>query len=142
MTYYLSKSDNMVYDFSHIPSGNDWEKLSNVKGKQSQQAQALEQLSNIFNSTPWDDSVYAVLRHVSSSGMSRNIDFYVIRDNQPRYITGLIAQALDYKLSKNGGLTVGGCGMDMGFHVIYTLSSMLYKSDGSIGSYKLTNKWI
>lgn len=142
MPYYLSKSDNLVCEFSHIPSGDNWEKISNAKGKQAVQAHALEQLSNIFNSTPWDDSVYSVLRHVSASGMSRNIDFYVIRDNQPRYITGLLAMALGYKQAKNGGLTVGGCGMDMGFHIIYTLSSILYKTDGSIGSYKLTNKWI
>lgn len=29
------------------------------------------------------DTIYTVLRHVSASGMSREIDVYLIRENEP-----------------------------------------------------------
>lgn len=72
------------------------------------------------------DTVYSVLRHVSTSGMSRRFDFYVIRDNVPRMITGHMSHVLDCRLSSKGGLVVNGCGMDMGFHMVYNLGRTLY----------------
>ena len=38
------------------------------------------------------------------------------------------------------GYKVGGCGMDMGFHLVYTLSSLLYKKDR--GGYELRHEWL
>jgi hypothetical protein len=46
--------------------------------------------------------------------------------------------ATGFRLNKNGnGLVVGGCGMDMGFHAVYTLSRILY-NDG----YALKQRWL
>lgn len=71
--------------------------------------------------------VYCVLRHVSRSGMTRLIDFYTIRKGEMRYLTGYIGEALGYARSKtDDGLIVRGCGMDMGFHVVYSLGRMLF----------------
>lgn len=144
MTYYLCTQDHHVYDFSHKPNGDHWQPLSRAAGKKAQATQALESLRRIFDAAPGGDNrVYCVLRHVSASGMSRRIDFYVIRENRPQYLTGLIGQALDYRLHDRGGLIVGGCGMDMGFHVVYSLSSALYDSTkGSDGGYTLKSEWI
>jgi len=36
-----------------------------------------------------------------------------------------ISKALDWPLNDKG-IRVGGCGMDMGFHLIYSLSRILY----------------
>ena len=66
--------------------------------------------------------------------MSRGIDFYVIRKNEPRWITGYVGQAvgspqcrMDWEGSR--GLRVRGVGMDMGFHVVNTLSYVLHGRD-------------
>ena len=75
------------------------------------------------------DTIYSIIRHVSASGMSRRIDFYCIIDNQPRYLTGYIADILGYKVSNKGGINVQGCGMDMCFDTVYRLSCNLYCSD-------------
>lgn len=77
------------------------------------------------------DTVYSVLRHVSRSGMSRVISFYVYRENKPVNIDYAISVIEGYSRSRtHDGLSVGGAGMDMGFSVAYNLSSALY---GGIG---------
>jgi hypothetical protein len=75
------------------------------------------------------DTVYTVLKHVSSSGMSRRIDVLVVtKDGGIRNITHLVAPVTGFKRSKvDGALTVSGCGMDMGFHVVYSLSRALFE---------------
>lgn len=71
--------------------------------------------------------LYTVLRNVSSSGMSRVIDVYIIRDNKPVWISHLVSQVTHYKRDKKyNGLKVGGCGMDMGFAVAYDFSSTVF----------------
>jgi hypothetical protein len=72
-------------------------------------------------------TVYTVLRHVSASGMSRRIDLYAIRNNKPVCLTGYVSHILGLKRHhREDGLVVGGCGMDMGFHVVYSLSYSLF----------------
>lgn len=88
--------------------------------------------------------VYTVLRHVSASGMSRRIDLYTIIDNKPRYLSGYAAKVLGDRLHKDGGIVVGGCGMDMGFHLVNNLSIALfcpgkYEHDGA---YALKHEWL
>ena len=82
------------------------------------------------------DTVYCVLRKVARSGMSRHIDFYIISKNEPRWITGYVGQAVgtpqsDRDWRTSAGLRVDGCGMDMGFHVVYSLGRVLFP-DGFI----------
>lgn len=70
------------------------------------------------------DVVYCILRHVSKSGMTRHISFL---SKDLRGITHFVGLATGYKVSpKDGGLVVGGCGMDMGFHVVYSLGRILF----------------
>ena len=71
--------------------------------------------------------VYTSLKHVSSSGMFRVIDCLILIDNKPIHINWYIEQLRLYKRHKNKeGLRVSGCGMDMGFSVVYNLSGVLY----------------
>lgn len=73
--------------------------------------------------------VYTMIRSVSSSGMSRQISV-LIADKKKGEIINIdwwVARVIDVKRSdKNGSLIIGGCGMDMGFHVVYTLSRYLF----------------
>ena len=74
------------------------------------------------------DTVYCVLRHVSRSGMMRAISPMIIQDGgAPWEISHLVCPALERKFhQKHGGVTVHGCGMDMGFELVYALSRTLY----------------
>jgi hypothetical protein len=73
------------------------------------------------------DTVYCILRHVARSGMSRNIDLFVIRDSQPQMITCWAADLLGYPRAKDGSARLGGCGMDMGFAFVYELGRELFR---------------
>ena len=74
--------------------------------------------------------VYALVTHVSNSGMSRRIKFYVptLDDNQLGIynVTHEIANLLDYPINDKG-LRVDGAGMDEEFAVVYDLSRTIYK---------------
>lgn len=86
-------------------------------------------------------TVYTVLRHTSKSGMSRRIDVYTIHKGELTYLSGYIEGITDMKRHRDGGLIVGGCGMDMGFHIVYNLSAALYGHDNR-GGYELHHEWI
>lgn len=84
------------------------------------------------------DTVYTVLRHVSRSGMSRNIDVYYMADGQPQWISAYVGHAIDSPQSRKNwersqGLTVGGCGMDMGFHIVNNLSYAIFPEYKCLG---------
>ena len=88
------------------------------------------------------DTLYTQLNHVSQSGMTRHISVRQIKINYPLNWTRLVSVALEWKEAKNrfggyNGIKVGGCGMDMGFHLVYTLSSVLY-DDG----YAIKQSWL
>jgi hypothetical protein len=89
-------------------------------------------------------TVYTVLRSVSSSGMTRHISLKVAQGDDIYDITYLAAQALGDKVHDKHGfntLKVNGCGMDMGFHIVYSLSSVLFAGQERAG-YKLAQRWI
>jgi hypothetical protein len=95
------------------------------------------------------DTVYTRLNHVSKSGMYRIIELLIIRDNRPQNITYLSARAMGEKTTnhpKPFGIPVGGCGMDMGFSLVYNLGHALFgkpgKMDGNDPGYELHQKWL
>ena len=84
------------------------------------------------------DLLYTQLEHVTKSGMNRFIRVRKVEDNYPYEYTGLVAKALDWTYSdKYHAVKVGGVGMDMGFHLINTLSYTLY-DDG----YAIKQRWL
>jgi hypothetical protein len=88
--------------------------------------------------------VYTILRHVSSSGMSRNISLVIANGDEVIDITYYAAHALEDKLIESKGyraIRVNGCGMDMGFHLVYNLSSVLFTGQDRAG-YVLKQAWI
>lgn len=82
------------------------------------------------------DQITTVLRHVSASGMSRSISLMIAlpdRDGArpgPVDVSYWAARAMGDRLDpKHGGIKIGGGGMDMGFALVYALSSTLF-ADG------------
>lgn len=88
-------------------------------------------------------TVYTNLRHRAKSGMSRIIDLQVIEDNEPRWIGYTAATAMGLKYDRDrDGIRVSGCGMDMGFHLVYELSHALYPEGfGCIGQNGEHRSW-
>lgn len=106
------------------------------------------------------DTVYTILRHVSSSGMLRRISCVipVIDDNGRtviRSLDHLVSAATHYRLDKRDeGLRIGGAGMDMGFAIVYDLGKSLWPNGtpqphghrngepDSAGGYALRHRWL
>ena len=96
-----------------------------TKAKQSARAEAIASLRKMLKP---GDTVFTVLRSVSRSGMNRKIDLYKLEDNEPRWLSRLVARACDWTFDKKkDAVSVGGCGMDMGFHLVYSLSRTLFQ---------------
>lgn len=73
------------------------------------------------------DTVYTIVRHVSRSGMSRVIGVVLLGSEGPLHPNYLVARALGVRVHpKLDGVVIGGCGMDMGFHLVYELSHALF----------------
>lgn len=86
--------------------------------------------------------VYTILRHVSRSGMMRHISLVVNTKSEGLTdITWHVAKILRYPITNGPALKVGGCGMDMGFSVVYNLSAALYGHQER-GGYRLRHEWL
>lgn len=79
---------------------------------------------------PPGSTVYTVLRHVSASGMSRDIACYAAPgdgERDPRWITWWVATACGFRWNDDReAVRIGGAGMDMGFAIVYDLAHVLY----------------
>lgn len=91
--------------------------------KERQEQEAIEDLRAIIKP---GDTIYTVLRHVSRSGMYRAIDLFVMENNEPRWISHLAAKLLEGYDNKHDACRASGCGMDMGFSLVESLSYQLY----------------
>jgi hypothetical protein len=113
-------------------------KVEKITGKELETVKA-----ELRADMPKGSTVYTILRSVSRSGMSRVISPVVltIKDKKirPIFPEYHVAQVLEYSsLSDHPeGIKVGGCGMDMGFSLVYNLASALY-GDG----YALKQEWL
>lgn len=114
-------------------------------------ADKAEAIANLQKWLKRDERIYTVLRHRAASGMTRFIDLYYIKDNVPHRITWQAAKALGWTYDiKREALRVGGCGMDMGFHAVYTLASILFREaptfrdpvTGEDAGYSLRHEWL
>lgn len=98
-----------------------------TKAKQSERDEAIATLRETLKP---GDTVYTILRHCSRSGMQRVIDLVVMDKGEPRSISLHAAKAMDDKMDlERCGIKANGCGMDMGFLLVYSLGRTLF-SDG------------
>lgn len=101
--------------------------LTKAQIKERDKAEAIAHLRAIVSP---GDTLYTILRNVSSSGMSRQIDVYAFKADGERmakyWLSGYIATACGYSRTSEGALRVGGCGMDMGFAITYALGYAMF----------------
>jgi len=98
-------------------------------------------------------TVYCTLRSVSKSGMKRVISLHVIDKGEMRCIDYWAVVVNDDKLANNG-IVADGCGMDMGFSLVYNLGANLWPNGtpephgsrngapDSAGGYALKHQWL
>lgn len=150
-----------------------------TRKKDTERTEAITELRSLLKP---GQKVYTILRHCSASGMSRIIDLAIpVRnsmhefpkredgsidyDAKPRVVqTGLGIRSIGYLAAKavgdtfvndgRYGIKVGGCGMDMGFSLVYNLGATLWpkgtkKPHGrrngepdSAGGYALKHEWL
>lgn len=92
------------------------------------QGYAIERLTDHYLAP--NDTVYTLVRHVSASGMSRDISLFVAQGGEIIDVTYYAAHAIGWRLVERNGrraIRVQGAGMDMSFHTVYTLASVLYR---------------
>ena len=111
--------------------------MSRTKAQRA--ASAPESLAILRELLPAGTPVYCRLDHVSRSGMLRRIGFHVVKDGEIQDISWHVANVLDYPTDDNHALKVPGAGMDMGFHVVYHLSTVIH---GNQGGYELKHRWL
>ena len=89
-------------------------------------------------------TLYTSLKHVSSSGMSRDMKVLAVVNGQIVDVTWYVGKLNVGTIKERNGqrvIRVGGCGMDMGFHVVYSISSYLYRNQDDAG-YVIRHEWI
>ena len=94
--------------------------------KERERQEAIEELRTMLKP---GDEVITILRNVSRSGMSRDISPLIINGDQVRAIAWLVAKALGLRCVESNGsnaVKIGGCGMDMGFKLVYLLGRELF----------------
>lgn len=70
-------------------------------------------------------TIYAKVVRVSASGMSRHVRLYITKGEEIIDISYWAAKALEWGYAGDSyreGIRVSGCGMDMLFHTVYSLS--------------------
>ena len=88
------------------------------------------------------DTLYCILRHVARSGMMRVIDLVKAEDGEILHLGYDAALALGWPYDRRReGVRVAGCGMDMGFHLVYSLAHALSERGEGAG-YSLTHRWL
>jgi len=90
------------------------------KQQQKNREEAIAKLREMLKP---GDEIRTVLRHVSRSGMSRSISTIIDGEDWTYFTARALGLTID---QRNGGAKVGGCGMDMGFHLVYELSYKLF----------------
>lgn len=130
---------------------------AHTKPVNSEREQALSFLHDVLKP---GDTVYTILRHVSASGMTRRISVIVLKLDdkgvaRPIHLDWHIEQlGIAKRHARADGLVVGGCGMDMGYHLVYRLGNAMWpngtdKPHGrrngkpdSDGGYALEHRWL
>lgn len=133
------------------------------KAAQAERLEAIERVKGWIAESPINKHtgkpvVYTSLRHVSASGMSRVIAVFIARPDggmvDATWSVGKIIGEPVAKTKCGEGLRVGGCGMDMGFHVVYNLGMCLWpkgtekphstrnSEPDSCGGYALKHEWL
>lgn len=96
--------------------------LNKQESKDFDKFTALRALVSSMNPQK-DNTIIASVKHVSSSGMSRDVGFAMITSQGNLFnMTYCMSELAECKLNDNHTIRVGECGMDMVFHSLYNFN--------------------
>lgn len=149
--YYMRTQNGDVFSTNRPEYHKDCEQLPKAEGERIYKAQVMVSLKKIIKP---GSKVYTKLESVSSSGMSRRISVFVVNKGEIADITYSVAVVTGRKLSDKAGIVCNGCGMDMGFDLVYSLGwalwpngtrkphSMRNGQPDKHGGYALKHSWL
>lgn len=149
-TYFMQSNDGNVFSTSYPEYHKECKQLTKKEGEKLYKEQMKASLLEFIQP---GTKIYTICDSVAKSGMSRKIRCFVVRDNQIADITYTVSVVTGIKID-GGSLRVSGCGMDMGFHIVYTLGACLWPEgtdkphgkrngeDDSAGGYALKHSWL
>ncbi len=149
--FYMRAPSGEVFTTSNPDWHKDSERLTQAAGKIARRDYCRAELRKLAKP---GTTVHCVLRSVSKSGMSRTISLFVIHKGELRSIDQLAADATERNVADGGGIKMGGCGMDMGFALVYELGMAMWpkgtkKPHGrrngepdTNGGYALKHSWV
>jgi hypothetical protein len=96
--------------------------------------------TNVYESVP---IIYTKVTKVAPSGMSRWIQCYISSQDGISNISWFVACLTGNRYDSHNGVFISGCGMDMGFELIYQLAYAIddILTTGKTG-YKLKQEWM
>lgn len=105
--------------------------MATTKAQKSEREEYLNKLREIVKP---GDTLWTCVRSAARSGLSRKITVHKIGEDGEVYDwSGWVANALGLRRDDTG-IIVTGCGMDMGFWLIYELSARMWPNGhGCIG---------
>ena len=156
-TTYMRTANGDVFSTTMPEYHKDCERMARAEGAE------LYRLQEITGLKKWikpGTTIYTKLESVSASGMSRRISVYAVRPASKGLpasianITHAVAEVIGYTVSDKGGIVASGCGMDMGFAIVYALGRGMWpkgtpKPHGARngapdkdGGYALKHSWL
>ena len=148
---YMKSANGEVFETSHPEYHKGCENLGGgAKGFAARQEYCRKELRKILKPK---STVYTVLRSVSKSGMSREISAYTMHKGTLRNLDYLVSDAIGHTVGHQG-IKMSGCGMDMGFALVYSLGAALWPKGTAkphsqrngepdrTGGYALKQQWL
>ena len=123
---YLQTNEGTIIE---TDSPEYWKECKPLTKKEGQKLYREQQAKTLRKWIKPGDAVSCILRHVSSSGMSRRISLVITNKEtgEIQDISGYAATVMDYRRNnRDNSLIVSGCGMDMGFACVYNLGRYLF----------------
>ena len=122
MKHYYRTKDGYISELAEPTYWAHYVKLSTKMGKELYREQCKQML---LESIPIGSTIYTLVTKVAASGMSRHIRVLYVRKGEIWDLSFFAARVLDWSESDQG-VRVSGCGMDMGFHLVSSLSHALF----------------
>lgn len=149
--YYVQTPTGEVFRTSFPEYHQECTILKNSEGARIYEEQVRRDLLKFIKP---GQTIYCTLRSVSSSGMSRRISLHTISGDRLVSLDYAASTLTGRKLSDKGGIVCSGCGMDMGFDLVYSLGYALWPNGTEeahssrngepdhAGGYALRSEWI
>ena len=156
-TVYMQTERGDIFSTTMPHLHKDCVQLPQSEGVEKYRAGVIADLKSLIKP---GSVIYTKLESVSASGMSRRISVYVVRPAKKgeaariSNISYSVSVATGDRMSEKGGIVATGCGMDMGFAIVYALGRALWpkgttKPHGTRngapdkdGAYVLKHEWI